>query len=113
MVVQAKILWRSGAARRGSASRTIEPGSPYWIRASSHANGLPLSERVIQCTLLHRRRGPRGSREKIRDAGGLGPDRVIGVFGVGGLGAYAVQYAKLLGAGATVVAFARNPDKLA
>src|SRR5499426_3146859 len=51
--------------------------------------------------------------KKIRDAGGLGPDRVIGVFGVGGLGAYAVQYAKLLGAGATVVAFARNPDKLA
>jgi len=38
---------------------------------------------------------------------------VVGVFGVGGLGAYAVQYAKLLGAGATVVAFARNPDKLA
>src|SRR6516162_9224539 len=51
--------------------------------------------------------------KKIRDAGGLGPDRVIGVFGVGGLGAYAVQYAKLLGTGATVVAFARNPDKLA
>jgi len=51
--------------------------------------------------------------KKIRDAGGLGPDRVIGVFGVGGLGAYAVQYAKLLGAGATVVAFARNPEKLA
>jgi alcohol dehydrogenase, propanol-preferring len=38
---------------------------------------------------------------------------VIGVLGVGGLGVYAVQYAKLLGAGATVVAFARNPDKLA
>jgi propanol-preferring alcohol dehydrogenase len=38
---------------------------------------------------------------------------VIGVFGIGGLGTYAVQYAKLLGAGATVVAFARNPDKLA
>ena len=51
--------------------------------------------------------------KKIRDAGGLGPDRVIGVFGIGGLGVYAVQYAKLLGAGATVVAFARNPDKLA
>lgn len=50
--------------------------------------------------------------KKIRDAGGLGPDRVIGVFGVGGLGTYAVQYAKLLGAGATVIAFARNPDKL-
>src|SRR5262249_61055356 len=32
---------------------------------------------------------------------------------IGGLGAYAVQYAKLLGDGATVVAFARNADKLA
>jgi propanol-preferring alcohol dehydrogenase len=51
--------------------------------------------------------------KKLRDAGALGPDRVIGVFGVGGLGAYAVQYARLLGGGATVVAFARNPDKLA
>ena len=34
-------------------------------------------------------------------------------MGVGGLGAYAVQYAKLLGAGATVVAFARSDEKLA
>lgn len=50
--------------------------------------------------------------KKIRDAGGLGPDRVIGVFGIGGLGAYAVQYAKLLGAGAPVVALARNEEKL-
>ena len=54
----------------------------------------------------------RGVR-KLRDAGALGPDRVIGVFGVGGLGGYAVQYAKLLGGGARVVALARNPDKLA
>lgn len=51
--------------------------------------------------------------KKIRDAGGLGPDRVIGVFGVGGLGTYAVQYAKLLGGGGPVVAFARSADKLA
>jgi propanol-preferring alcohol dehydrogenase len=50
--------------------------------------------------------------KKLRDAGALGPDRVIGVFGVGGLGGYAVQYAKLLGSGAKVVAFARNSDKL-
>ena len=34
-------------------------------------------------------------------------------MGVGGLGAYAVQYAKLLGAGATVVAMARSDEKLA
>ncbi|MBX3358888.1 MAG: NAD(P)-dependent alcohol dehydrogenase [Phycisphaeraceae bacterium] len=51
--------------------------------------------------------------KKLRDAGALGANRVMGVFGIGGLGAYAVQYAKLLGGGATVVAFARNADKLA
>ena len=51
--------------------------------------------------------------KKLRDAGALAPGRTLAVFGVGGLGAYAVQYAKLLGAGATVVAFARHPDKLA
>src|SRR5215468_1472841 len=51
--------------------------------------------------------------KKLRDAGALGPDRVIGVFGIGGLGGYAVQYAKILASGATVVAFARNLDKLA
>src|SRR5215468_4858567 len=50
--------------------------------------------------------------KKLRDAGALGPDRVLGVFGVGGLGEYAVQYGKLLGSGAKVVAFDRNPDKL-
>ena len=51
--------------------------------------------------------------KKLRDAGALGPNRILAVLGVGGLGAYAVQYAKLLGAGATVVAFARNAEKLA
>src|SRR6516162_6075777 len=51
--------------------------------------------------------------KKLRDAGALGPDRVIGVFGIGGLGGYAVQYAKILGSSATIVAFARNRDKLA
>src|SRR5262245_35846146 len=44
--------------------------------------------------------------KKLRDAGALGPDRVFGVFGIGGLGSYAVQYAKILGGGARVVAFA-------
>ncbi|MGF6771855.1 propanol-preferring alcohol dehydrogenase [Paraburkholderia sp. GAS199] len=51
--------------------------------------------------------------KKLRDAGALAPDRIVGVFGVGGLGGYAVQYAKILGSGARVVAFARNPEKLA
>src|SRR5262249_1953983 len=51
--------------------------------------------------------------KKLRDAGALAPDRVLGVFGIGGLGAYAVQYAKLLGSGEKEVAFARNADRLA
>lgn len=51
--------------------------------------------------------------KKLRDAGALGPDRVVAVIGVSALGTYAVQYAKLLGGGATVVAIARNADKLA
>jgi alcohol dehydrogenase, propanol-preferring len=51
--------------------------------------------------------------KKLRNAGALGPDRVIGIFGVGGLGGYAVQYAKILGGGARVVAFARSNEKLA
>src|SRR5499425_1689095 len=56
---------------------------------------------------------PYRGMKKLRDAGALGPDRVLGIFGIGGLGGYAVQYAKLLGGGARVVAFARNPEKLA
>lgn len=51
--------------------------------------------------------------KKLRAAGVLGPGATLAVMGVGGLGAYAVQYAKLLGAGATVVAFARSDEKLA
>jgi propanol-preferring alcohol dehydrogenase len=50
--------------------------------------------------------------KKLRDAGALGPDRLIGVLGIGGLGGYAVQYAKILGSSASVIAFARNPEKL-
>src|SRR5262249_18333966 len=51
--------------------------------------------------------------KKLRNTRALGPNRVMAVFGVGGLGLYAVQYANLLGGGAKVVAVARNPEKLA
>ncbi len=55
---------------------------------------------------------PYRGMKKLAKAGVLGAGRTVAVFGVGGLGSYAVQYAKLLGAGATVVAFARTDDKL-
>jgi propanol-preferring alcohol dehydrogenase len=51
--------------------------------------------------------------KKLRDAGALGPGRILAVVGVSALGTYAVQYAKILGGGATVVAFARDERKLA
>src|SRR5262249_24788528 len=51
--------------------------------------------------------------KKLRDAGALAAGRVLGVFGIGGLGGYAVQYAKLLRVCTTVLAFARKPAKLA
>lgn len=53
----------------------------------------------------------RGVKKLVR-AGVLGPGRTVAVLGAGGLGVYAVQYARLFGAGATVVALARTDDKL-
>jgi len=51
--------------------------------------------------------------KKLRAAGKLGSGRTVAVHGIGGLGSYGVQYAKLLGGGATVVALDRSDEKLA
>ncbi|GAA4789135.1 NAD(P)-dependent alcohol dehydrogenase [Actinomycetospora chlora] len=56
---------------------------------------------------------PYRGMKKLRDAGKLGAGRTVVVNGIGGLGSYGVQYAKLLGGGATVVAFGRTDEKLA
>jgi hypothetical protein len=48
---------------------------------------------------------PYRGMKKLRAAGKLGAARTVVVNGIGGLGAHAVQYARLLGAGATVVGF--------
>jgi propanol-preferring alcohol dehydrogenase len=56
---------------------------------------------------------PYRGMKKLRGAGNLGAGRTVAVHGVGGLGSYGVQYAKLLGGGATVVALDRNDEKLA
>ena len=50
--------------------------------------------------------------KKLRAAGHLGAGRTLVVSGIGGLGSYGAQYAKLLGGGADVVAFARSDEKL-
>lgn len=51
--------------------------------------------------------------KKLQQAGVLGPDSLLAVNGIGGLGTYAVQYAKLLSGGSIVVALARSDEKLA
>jgi propanol-preferring alcohol dehydrogenase len=56
---------------------------------------------------------PYRGMKKLRAAGKLGAGRTVVVNGIGGLGSYGVQYARLLGGGATVVAFARSDEKLA
>lgn len=42
----------------------------------------------------------------------LGPNRTVAIIGIGGLGFYATQYARILGSGASVVAVDRSDDKL-
>jgi propanol-preferring alcohol dehydrogenase len=42
----------------------------------------------------------------------LGPGKSIAIFGIGGLGSYGVQYAKILGGGSTVIALDRHDEKL-
>jgi propanol-preferring alcohol dehydrogenase len=56
---------------------------------------------------------PYRGMKKLQAAGKLGAGRIVVVTGIGGLGSYGVQYARLLGGGATVVAFARSDKKLA
>jgi alcohol dehydrogenase, propanol-preferring len=55
---------------------------------------------------------PYRGMKKLRAAGKLGAGRIVVVNGIGGLGSYGVQYARLLGGGAKVVAFARSDEKL-
>jgi alcohol dehydrogenase, propanol-preferring len=48
--------------------------------------------------------------KKIRHL--LGPGKTIAIFGIGGLGSYAIQYAKILGQSSTVIALDRAEEKL-
>lgn len=42
----------------------------------------------------------------------LGPGKTVGIVGIGGLGYYGVQYAKILGQSADVIAFDRKDEKI-
>ena len=98
-----------GFGRYGGYSEYVPVPWEYLIRIDRKYN-LPAEELA---PLTDAGLTPYRGMKKLRQAGVVGPDRVVGVIGVGGLGMYAVQYAKLLSSGATVVAFARSDEKLA
>ncbi|SDS18480.1 NAD(P)-dependent alcohol dehydrogenase [Actinopolymorpha singaporensis] len=93
------------------------PGGFAEYMAVQYRHAIPVSEEAAKAPELlapmtDAGMTPYRGMRKLRDAGKLGPDRTVAVTGIGGLGSYAVQYAKLLGGGATVVAFARTDSKL-
>jgi len=98
-----------GFGQYGGYAECLPVPARYLIKVNKRANLKPEELAPLTDAGLTPYRGIK----KLRDAGALGPNRILAVFGIGGLGAYAVQYAKLLGAGATVVAFARSAEKLA
>ena len=50
--------------------------------------------------------------KKLIERGNFTAGHTVVVTGIGGLGSYAVQYARLFGGGADIVAFSRTQDKL-
>lgn len=98
-----------GFGRYGGYSEFVPVPYKYLIRIDKKYNLKPEELAPLTDAGLTPYRG----LKKLRAAGMAGPDNVWAVFGAGGLGTYAVQYAKLLSSGATVVAFARNDEKLA
>ncbi|WP_329457673.1 NAD(P)-dependent alcohol dehydrogenase [Streptomyces sp. NBC_01497] len=93
------------------------PGGFAEYMAVDHLHVIPVSEEAAQkpellAPMTDAGMTPYRAMRKLRDAGKLGPDRTVAVTGIGGLGSYAIQYAKLLGGGSTVVALARTDSKL-
>ncbi|MCF3963334.1 NAD(P)-dependent alcohol dehydrogenase [Streptomyces fuscigenes] len=93
------------------------PGGFAEYMAVEYRHAVPVSEQAAKAPELlapmtDAGMTPYRGMRKLRDTGKLGPGRTVAVTGVGGLGSYAVQYARLLGGGATVVALARSDSKL-
>ncbi|MGV9798387.1 NAD(P)-dependent alcohol dehydrogenase [Mycobacterium sp. NPDC003449] len=83
------------------------------VIAAGSSNGVSTDTAETLAPLTDAGLTPYRGMKKLKDAGALGAGRTVVVNGIGGLGSYAVQYARLLGGGATVVGFARSEDKLA
>ncbi|AWW43417.1 NAD(P)-dependent alcohol dehydrogenase (plasmid) [Streptomyces cadmiisoli] len=93
------------------------PGGYAEYIGVQYAHAIPVSEEAARhpeflAPMTDAGLTPYRAMKKLRDTGKVVPGRVIGVTGIGGLGSYGVQYAKLLGGGATVVALTRSDNKL-
>ncbi len=121
--------WGDGTCRQcREGNEQLCSGSGRWVGfgpaggfaeyvAVEHRHVIPVSEEAASrpeflAPMTDAGMTPYRGMTKLRDTGKLGPGRVIAVTGIGGLGSYGVQFAKLLGGGATVVAFARSDSKL-
>jgi alcohol dehydrogenase, propanol-preferring len=98
----------AGFARHGGYQEYMPVNYRYLIRMPGRGDLSPENLAPLTDAGLTPYRG----LKKLRAAGHLGAGRTLAVSGIGGLGSYGAQYAKLLGGGADVVAFARSDEKL-
>jgi propanol-preferring alcohol dehydrogenase len=100
-------VW-AGFARHGGYQEYMPVHYRYLIKVPGRGDLSPETLAPLTDAGLTPYRG----LKKLRASGHLGAGRTLAVSGIGGLGSYATQYAKLLGGGADVVAFARSDEKL-
>jgi len=100
-------VW-AGFGRHGGYQEYLPVNYRYLIKMPNRADLTPDTLAPLTDAGLTPYRG----LKKLSAGGHLGPGRTLAVSGIGGLGSYGAQYAKLLGGGANVVAFARSDEKL-
>ena len=100
-------VW-AGFGRHGGYQEYLPVNYRYLIKMPGTGNLSPDTLAPLTDAGLTPYRG----LKTLRAAGHLAAGRTLAVSGIGGLGSYGVQYAKLLSGGADVVAFARSDEKL-
>src|SRR5687767_6237209 len=98
--------WPGFGPEGGYSEFVLVPTYKYLIRIDKETNLKPEDIAPLTDAGLTTYRAIR----KVKHV--VGPDKSIAIIGIGGLGSYAIQYAKILSAGSTVLAFDRNDDKL-
>jgi propanol-preferring alcohol dehydrogenase len=98
--------WAGFGPEGGYSEFVLIPSYKYLIKVDKESNLKPEEIAPLTDAGLTTYRAIR----KVKHI--LGPGKSIAIIGMGGLGSYAVQYARILSAGSTVLAFDRNDAKL-